>query len=49
MSQYGEATEKNIRNLAEGGDVELTSRKSAAELAISRQRLNIKLGSILPS
>lgn len=44
MSQYATSSISEVRNLAEGGDVELTSRKSAAELALSRQRLNIELG-----
>jgi len=44
MSQYATSSNSELRNLAEGGDVELTSRKSAAELALSRHRLNIELG-----
>ena len=49
MRQYGEATQPNIRNLAEGGDVELTSRKSAAELAISTAFEHQASVQILPS
>jgi hypothetical protein len=44
MDQYSVSSNSELRNLAEGGDVELTSRKSASELALSRQRLNIELG-----
>jgi hypothetical protein len=44
MSQYATGSSQSQRDLAEGGDVELTSRKSAKELSVARQRLDIELG-----
>ena len=43
MEQYASSSGQALRNLADGGEVELTSRKSSTELALSRQRLNTTL------